>query len=82
MVEGAIFLAAVVVAVVSAVKALAPQVNGALTVLLAGLLGGLLALIDKEIGVTDMTVAQGILVGLTGSGVTTVADRIGVSLNK
>lgn len=77
MVEGAIFIGAAVVAVTDAIKDLAPRVKGAITVAVAALLGLLVALIDAEIGIVDMTVAEGILTGLSAAGVVGVAKRIG-----
>lgn len=77
MTEGAVFIGAVVVAIVDAIKSLSPQVQGAITVLVAGLVGGLIALIDTHIGVVDLTVAAGVLAGLASAGVVGVAKRIG-----
>lgn len=77
MVEAAVFLGAVIIAATQFVKFLAPNVNGAWTVLVAAGLGLLLALVDKEIGVTDITVAQGILLGLAAVGVHSTARQIG-----
>lgn len=77
MVEGAVFIGAVIIAVTQAIKFLAPNVSGAITILIAALLGLLVALVDTNIGVVDMTVAQGILTGLAAAGVHTVARQVG-----
>lgn len=68
----------VVVAVVDAVKSLAPKVHGFVTVLVAALIGAVWALVDAQLGfVPDLSVAQGISAGLVASGVVGVAKRIG-----
>ncbi len=76
MIEGAIFLGACIIAATQAIKYLVKDVNGVVTIAVAVLLGILIALIDKEIGVTDLTVAQGILLGLASVGVHSVAREI------
>lgn len=77
MTEGAIFLGAVIIAVTQAVKLLVPKrVQGVVTIAVAALLGLVLALVDKEIGVVDITVAQGVLLGLAAAGVHTVAKTV------
>lgn len=75
-VEGAVLIGAAIIAVTQAVKHVWPNVNGAFTIAVSVALGILVALIDKEIGVTDMTVAQGIMVALAASGTVTVAKNI------
>ena len=77
MVDGGVFLGAVIIAVTQAIKELAPAVSGHITILVAALLGLVLAVVDTSIGVVDLTVAQGILLGLGAAGVTTVAKKIG-----
>lgn len=77
MVEGAIFIGAVVVALTDAVKDLAPKVQGSLTVLVAALLGALIALVDVQIGVANLSIAQGVLTGLAAAGTVGVAKKIG-----
>ncbi len=75
--EGVVFIGAVVVAVVDAAKSLSPKINGYVSVVLAGLIGGLIALVDVELGVQNLSVAEGILAGLAASGTVGVAKRIG-----
>jgi hypothetical protein len=77
MIEGSIFIGAVIIAVTQVVKYLNPQVNGALTIGVAVLVGILVALLDKKIGVVDLTVAQGIMVALAAVGVHATARQIG-----
>jgi hypothetical protein len=76
MVESAVFIGTVIIAITQAIKYLAPRVNGAITILVAALVGLLVALLDTQIGVADISVAQGILIGLSSAGVVTVATKV------
>lgn len=75
--DGIVFVGAVVVAVVDAVKSLFPDVKGAFTVLAAAVVGALLSLVDVELGITNLTVAEGVMAGLAASGAVSVAKRVG-----
>lgn len=73
-----VLIGAVVVALVDAIKDLAPRVKGVITVLVAAIVGGLIAALDQELGFqTDLSVAEGVLVGLAAAGTVGVAKRIG-----
>lgn len=77
LVEGAIFIGAAIIALTQFIKFLAPNVHGAVTIGVAVAVGALVALIDTEIGVVDMTVAQGVLTALAAVGVHTTAKQVG-----
>jgi hypothetical protein len=78
MIEGALFIGTVIVAVTQFVKLVTPEwFSGAYTIVVAVAVGILIALVDVSIGVADITVAQGILVALGSSGVVTTAEKIG-----
>jgi len=77
MIEGSIFIGTVIIGVTEAIRYLVAQVNGAVTIAVAALIGLLVALLDTHIGVTDITVAQGILIGLGSAGVVATAKRVG-----
>lgn len=77
MIEGAIFLGAVIIAATQLVKYVFPQVHDAWTIVVAVALGILVALVDKEIGVVDLTVAQGIMLALAAVGVHSTARQVG-----
>lgn len=81
MVESAAFIGAAIIAVTQFVKYLAPNVSGAITILVAVVLGVVVALLDTEIGVVDITVAEGIMVALAAVGVVTTASKISVGTN-
>lgn len=71
-----LFIGALIIAVTQAIKEVAPKVNGAVTVAVAALVGLLVALVDTHVGLTDITVAQGVLTGLSSAGVVTVAQKV------
>lgn len=76
MIEGVVFIGAVIIAITQAIKMLVPQVNGAVTIGVSALVGVLVALVDQQIGVTDLSIAAGLMAGLSASGVVTVAKSI------
>lgn len=77
MVESTLFIGAVIIALVQVVKYLVPQVTGVVTILIAVLVGALVGLVDQFIGVTDVTVAAGIMTGLSAVGTLTTAQALG-----
>lgn len=70
------FIGLAIVAVTQAVKEVAPGVHGAVTICVAVLLGVVVGLVDTLIGLPNITVAEGIMAALTGSGVVTVAKKV------
>lgn len=74
--DGIIFIGAAIIAVTEIIKRLVPQVNGAVTIVTAGLVGIVVALLDVHIGIVDMTVAEGLMAGLSASGAVTVATAV------
>lgn len=77
MIEGTLFIGAVIIAATQFVKFLAPNISGALTIAVAVAVGILVALVDTEIGVVDLSVAQGIMIALAAVGVHTTARQVG-----
>ena len=77
MIDSAVFIGAVIIAVTSALKDIAPRIAGWVTIAVAALLGLLVAVIDTHIGIADISIAQGVLTGLGAAGVHTVARQIG-----
>lgn len=76
MIEGTVFIGAAIIAATQFVKFIAPQVNGAVTIAIAVVMGVVVALVDKEIGVVDITIAQGVMAGLASSGTITLARNL------
>jgi hypothetical protein len=77
MIEATVFIGAMIIAATQFVKYLVPAVSGAITIAIACALGAVVGLIDTGIGVQDISVAQGILIGLAAAGVHTTVKQIG-----
>lgn len=76
MVEGSVFIVAVIVALTEVIKRFVPQVSGAVTIGVSALVGLVVALVDVYIGVADLTIAEGIMAGLSASGTVSVARAV------
>lgn len=77
MVEGTVFVGAAIVALTELYKHLRDKAyDQAFVVLIAAAVGLVVALVDTSIGVADITVAQGILLGLSASGVVAIAKKV------
>lgn len=74
MIAADLFIGAIVVAIVEAIKTVFPQVSGAITTLFAMLVGALVAVIAPHIGIATISVAVGMLDGLAAAGVHTIAS--------
>lgn len=72
-----IFIGAIVAGVTEALRIEVPRISGGLTVLCAAIVGGLVGAVDVSIGLTNITIAQGIFIGLGTAGVTATAKKIG-----
>lgn len=77
MVESAFFIGAVIAGVTQFIKLLVPRVNGAWVIATAVAVGVVIALIDTNIGVADISVAAAVLTALAASGVIAGAEKIG-----
>lgn len=77
MVEAAIFIPLIIVAVTQMIKMQFPQITGFLTILVAFVTGLVIALVDTVIGVTDISIAQGLVFALEAVGVTAIASKAG-----
>jgi len=76
MVDSVLFIGAIIAGITQAIKSLLPQVKGWVTILIAILVGVVIGLADRQLGVTDISVAQGIMTALATVGVFAAADRI------
>lgn len=77
MIDSTVFIGAMIIAIVEAIKAVVPGVSGAVTTAVAVLVGALVAVFAPHIGIAPISVAQGILTGLASAGVHTVASAVG-----
>lgn len=76
MVDSAIFIGTIIIALVQVIKYFVPAVSGVVTILVAAIVGGVVGVVDTNIGIADISVAQGILVGLGAAGVVYTAGRV------
>ena len=77
LIDSTIFIGAIIIAITQAIKYVWPAVSGAVTILVALVVGVLVALLDTSIGVVNISVAQGIMIALAAVGVHTVAASVG-----
>lgn len=75
IVEATLFIPLIIVALTQLVKMVFPQISGFLTILVAFIVGIVVALVDTSIGVKDVTVAQGLVLALTAIGLSVVASK-------
>lgn len=74
-VDSVLFIGTIIIAITEVVRRLVPAVSGVVTIIVAALVGLVVALIDTGIGVADISVAQGVLTGLSAAGVVAVANH-------
>lgn len=77
MVDATIFIPFIIIAITQVIKMFAPAVHGGVTILVALLVGVVLAIIDTHIGVTDISIAQGLLLAGSAVGITVAAAKAG-----
>lgn len=77
MIEAVIFVPFIIIAATQIIKMLVPKVNGGVTIFVALALGVLVALVDKYIGIQDISVAQGLLLAGAAVGATVTASKAG-----
>lgn len=77
MVEATIFIPLLIIAVTQMVKMALPQITGFVTILVAFMVGVVVALVDREIGVVDVTIAQGLVLALGAVGISALASKAG-----
>ena len=77
MVGAELFIPLVILAITQLIKKAAPAVVGWVTVVVAFVVGVVVALTDQFIGVTDISIAQGVLFALTAIGISVAAAKSG-----
>lgn len=75
MVEATLFISLVIVAATQLIKMAAPTVVSWLTIIVALVIGVVIALVDTYIGVTDISIAQGIVAAFGAIGLSTLANK-------
>lgn len=77
MVESTLFIGTIIAGITQWIKLVTPdEVSGHWIVPIAALVGVAIALVDTNIGVADISVAQGVMVGFGAAGVVAVAQNI------
>jgi len=77
LVSSLVLISVVIIGVTQFIKYLAPNVNGAWTILVAVAVGVLIAVFDQFIGATDISIAEGVIAGFGAVGATTGLSLIG-----
>lgn len=77
LVQASLFIPLLIVAVTQLVKMALPTVTGWFTVVVAFVVGVVVALVDTHVGVQDITVAQGIVYALGAIGISTAFSKAG-----
>ena len=77
LIDPTLFIPLLIVAIVELIKMAFAQIGGWLTVVVAFVVGILVALIDTNIGVSDITIAQGIVYALGAIGISTAFSKAG-----
>lgn len=77
MIEALVFIPLVIVALTQLVKRFVPKVHDEITILVALLVGVVVAIVDVYIGVTDISIAQGLVLSFTAIGLNTLANKAG-----
>lgn len=80
MIDSAIFIGAIIIAITQAFKLLSPKVSGIITMVVAVVVGIIVAAISTPIGLTHISIAQGILIALGSVGVHTVASSVNTNI--
>lgn len=75
MVSAAIFIPLVIIGLTQGIKYLAPNIKGLLTIVIAIVVGIVIALIDQTIGVINISIAEGVIYALEAIGVTTALSK-------
>ncbi len=75
IVEATLFIPLIIVALTQMVKMAFPQVSGFLTIIVAFIVGVVVALVDTSIGVKDISIAQGLVLALGAIGLSVVASK-------
>ncbi len=78
MIEGSVFIGAVVVGITEFIKRIADRDwRGATLIVLAALVGLFVSVFAVYLGVAALSIAKGIMIGLAAAGVYQVARQIG-----
>lgn len=77
LVQASLFIPLLILAITQLIKQAVPAVVGWVTVIVALVVGVVVALIDTNIGVGDITVAQGLVYALEAIGISVAFSKAG-----
>lgn len=72
----ATFIGGIVIAITQQIKFLSLKITGVLTVIIAIIVGALIGMLDNQLGLPDITVAQGIWIAIAAVGAHTLASSV------
>lgn len=75
MVDPVLFISLMIVAATELIKKAAPSVQDWLTIIVAFIIGVVVALVDTHIGLPDISIAQGIQASLGAIGLSVLAKK-------
>lgn len=75
MIEATQFIPLAIIAVTQVLKMAIPGIQGFITIIVALLVGVLVALLDTHIGINDITVAQGFMFAAEAVGITVLFKK-------
>lgn len=73
--DSTLLIGAIIIGVTQALKFLSPRITGIVTLVTALVVGIVIALVDTQIGLANISVAQGILIALGAVGVHTTVTN-------
>jgi hypothetical protein len=79
MLLASIFIPFIVIAIVQFLKIVAPKISGALTIIVAVIVGIVCSLLANVLGLAPVSIAEGIILGLTAAGIHTAASAVNTS---
>jgi len=77
MVDANVFIVTMIIAITQMIKMAAPKIAGWATIIIAILVGLVVSILAAPLGVAQVSIAQGIIDGLTAIGVTVLASKAG-----
>lgn len=72
-----LFISLVILAITQMIKMAAPNVQGWLTIIVAFIVGILIALFSEALGLAGLTIAEGIYAALGAIGISSAASKAG-----
>lgn len=75
--EATFFIGLLIVAFTQMLKMAMPQISGFVTIIIALVVGVVVAIVDEAIGVIDVSIAEGVVAAFQAVGMSTLASKAG-----